>query len=65
MIGTAYWVAQGIDESVLQGFGHIERMENDGIAKRVYVGEGMSSRLVGRLRKGGLNVGQERRMVRA
>ena len=28
-----------IDESVLQWFGHVERMERDRIAKRVYVGE--------------------------
>ena len=28
-----------IDEGVLRWFGHVERMENDRIAKRVYVGE--------------------------
>ena len=29
-------VAKVVDESVLLWFGHIERMENDSIAKRVY-----------------------------
>ena len=28
-----------IDEGVLRWFGHVERMERDRIAKRVYVGE--------------------------
>ena len=28
-----------IDESMLRWFGHVERKENDRIAKRVYVGE--------------------------
>ena len=28
-----------IDEGVLRWFGHVERMEKDIIAKRVYVGE--------------------------
>ena len=32
-------------------FGHIERVENDRIAKRVYVGECVGSRLVGCPRK--------------
>ena len=27
-----------IDEGVLEWFGHVERMDNDRIAKRVYVG---------------------------
>ena len=64
-----------IDEGVLRWFGHVVRMENDRIAKRVYVGEYASSRSVGRsrkrstdtvkeyLRKRGLVVRQERRMV--
>ena len=30
-------VAKGVDESVLCWFGHIERMENGRITKRVYV----------------------------
>ena len=28
-----------IDEGVVQWFGHVERMKNDKIAKRAYVGE--------------------------
>ena len=32
-------VDERIDEGVLQWFGHMETMENDSIAKRVYVGE--------------------------
>ena len=30
-------VAKGVDESVLRWFGHIERMEKDRIAKRLWV----------------------------
>ena len=36
-----------IDKGVLLWFGHVEKMENDGIAKRVYVGECVGSRSVG------------------
>ena len=36
-----------MDESVLQWFGFIERIENDRIAKRVYVGECMGNGVVG------------------
>ena len=32
-------VDERINEGVLQWFGHLERMENDRFAKRVYVGE--------------------------
>ena len=38
------------DEAVLQLFGHVERMENDRIAKRIYIGECGGSCSVGRLR---------------
>ena len=31
--------------------GHVERMENDRIAKRVYLGEGAGNRSVGRPQK--------------
>ena len=60
---------------MLRGFGHVERMEMDRVAKRVYVGECVGSRSVGRprkrwidttkdcLRKRGLDVKQARRMV--
>ena len=44
-------VAKGVDESVLRWFGRIQRMENDRIVKKVYVGECVGSRLVGRLQK--------------
>ena len=37
-------VAKGVDESVLHWFRPIEKMENDRIAKRVYVGECVGSR---------------------
>ena len=36
--GVAKCVDERIDEGVLRWFGHVERMENDRIAKRVYVG---------------------------
>ena len=64
-----------IDESVLRWFSHVERMENDRITKRVYVGESAGSRSVGRLRKRwietvkdclkkrGMDVRKARRMV--
>ena len=35
-------MTKGVDkkiDGVLQWFGHVERMENDRIAKRVYIGE--------------------------
>ena len=37
-----------IDEGMLWWFGHVERMERDRIAKRVYVGECAGSHSVGR-----------------
>ena len=64
-----------IDEGILRWLGHVERMENDRIAKKVYVGECADSRSVGRsrkiwidtvkdcLRKRGLDVRPTRRMV--
>ena len=36
--GVKMNVDEKIDEGVLRWFGHVERMENDRIAKRVYVG---------------------------
>ena len=41
-------VDERIDEGVLRWFAHVERMENDKIAKIVYVGECAGSRSVGR-----------------
>ena len=64
-----------IDEDVLRWFGHVERMEKDRIAKRIYVGVCARSHSVGRprkrwidimkecLKKRGLDVGQARRVV--
>ena len=68
-------VYERIYEGVLRWFGHVKRMENDRIAKRVYVGERAGSRSVDRLRKRwidtvkecskkrGLAIKQARRMV--
>ena len=50
MCGGTKGVDERIDEGVLRWIGHVERMENDRIAKRVYVGERAGSRSVGRLR---------------
>ena len=68
-------VDERIDEGVLLWFGHVKRMENDKIAKRVYVGVCAGSHLVNRprkrwintvkdhLRKRNLDVRQARRMA--
>ena len=72
-------VKRGLDESIGEGvlrwFGHVERMERNTFAKRVYVGECVGSRSLGRprkrwinsvkecLKKRGLNARQARRMV--
>ena len=37
LCGVTNGVDERIDEGVLRWFGHVERMENDRIAKRVYV----------------------------
>ena len=62
-------VKKGLDNSFLRWFDHLERIENDRIAKRMYVGD------VGRprkkwidsvnhcLKKRGLNVGKAKKMV--
>ena len=47
-------VTKGVDEMIngaLWWFDHAERMKNDVIAKRAYVGECAGSHLLGRLRK--------------
>ena len=44
-------MGENIDEGVLRWFGHMERMENERIAKRVYVGECAGSRSLDRPRK--------------
>ena len=75
LCGMAKGVDERIEEDVLHWFSHVERMENDRIAKRVYVGELTGSHSVGRpwkrwidtvkecLKKRGLDVRQARRMV--
>ena len=40
-----------IEEDVLHWFSHVERMENDRIAKRVYVGENVDGHSAGHPRK--------------
>ena len=40
-----------VDEGVPRWFGHVERMENDRIAKRGYVGECAGNHSVGRPQK--------------
>ena len=44
-------VNERFEEGVLQWFGHVERMERDRIAKRVYVGECSGSQSVGKPQK--------------
>ena len=66
--GVTKGVNEKIDEGVLWWFGHVERMENGRIAKRVYVGECAGSRSVSKprkewLKKRGSDVKQARRMV--
>ena len=71
LCGVAKGVDEKIDEGVLRWSGHVERMENDRIVKRVYVGECSGSRSVGMARKRwidtvkkrGLDVRQARIMV--
>ena len=41
-------VDKRIDAGVLRWFGHVERIENDRVAKRVYLGEYAGIRSVGR-----------------
>ena len=48
LCGVKKWVEERIDKDVLQWFSHVKRMENDRIAKRVYVGESAGSHLVDR-----------------
>ena len=45
LCGATKVVDERIDEGVLRWFGHLERMENDTIAKRVYAGKCTGSRL--------------------
>ena len=51
LCGVTKGVDENIDEGVFRWFGHVERMENDRIARRVFVGKYAGSRSVGRPRK--------------
>ena len=51
LCGMAKGVDERIEEDVLHWFSHVERIENDRIAKRFYVGEFAGSSSVGQLRK--------------
>ena len=51
LCGVAKGVDERIDEGDLMWFGRMESMENDRIANRVYVGECVGIRSVGRPRK--------------
>ena len=55
LCGVTKGVDERIDEGVLRWFGHVERMENNMITKRFYVGECVGSRSVGRPRKRGID----------
>ena len=57
-------VEERINEGLFRWFGHIERMVNDRIAKRVYVGECASSCSVGRTWKRWIDEGKHDRSVR-
>ena len=75
LCGVTKVVDEKIDEGALRWFGHVERMENNRISKRVYVGECAGSRSLGSprktwidtvkdcLQKRGVGVRQARRMV--
>ena len=52
LCGLTKGLDEHIDESVLRLFYYVERMENDRMAKRVYVGECAGSRSMVRLQKG-------------
>ena len=74
LYGVTKRMEERIDEGVLRWLSHVERMEKDSIAKRVYVGKCAGSLSVSRplkrcidivkgcLRKRGLDVRQARRM---
>ena len=75
LCGVTKGVDEKIDEGALRWFGHVERMENDMIAKSVYEGECAGSRsdckpqkrwidtVKDCLKKRDLNVRQARRLV--
>ena len=48
LCGVTKGVDENIDEGILRWFDHVERMEHDRIAKRVYVGVCAGSRIMPR-----------------
>ena len=50
LCGMAKGVDERIEEDVLHWFSHVERMENDRIAKKLYVGEFAGSSSAGQPR---------------
>ena len=68
LCGVMKGVDEWIDEGVFLWFGHVERMEEDRIAKRICVGECAGRKrwidtVKDCLRKRGLDVRQARKMV--
>ena len=59
LCGMKKGLDERIDAGVLRWFAHVERMEKDRIAKRVYVGECAGSRSAGRPRKRWLDIVKE------
>ena len=59
LCGMKEGLDESIDEGVLRRFGHVERMERERIAKRVYVGECAGSSSVGRPRKRWIDTAKE------
>ena len=51
LCGVVKWADESIDGIVLRWFGHIERVDNDRIGKRVYMREYVDIHLVDRPRK--------------
>ena len=58
LCGVKKGLDETIDEGVLRWFSHVERMERNKIAKRVYIRECEGSRLVGKPRKRGIDTNQ-------
>ena len=59
LCGVKKGLDERIDESMLPRFGHVERLERDRVAKRVYVGECTDICSVGRPRKRWINTVKE------
>ena len=51
LCGVSQWVGERTDEGVIRWCFYVERMENDRIAKRVYIGECAGSHVVDKPRK--------------